>query len=129
AHVAHMLKVSTAKAGLLVSAQDDRQKAAGLIKQRDALAKALASAGGKVSTGQAGAKTSANATTKTTAPAATASTPAATASTATPAKAPAAPAKAGSATAMKAQIASLNTQINGLLQAAAQATAQAAKLK
>jgi hypothetical protein len=135
AHVAHEMKVSTAKAGLLVTAQDDRQKADALIKQRDALAKALASAGGKVSTGQAGAKTSTTATTKTTAPATAASTSTAapaTASTAkstTAAKAPAAPAKAGSAAAMKAQIASLDTQITALQAAAATATAQAAKIK
>jgi hypothetical protein len=132
AHVAHELKVSTAKAGLLVTAQDDQQKAAALRKQRDALVKALASAGGKVSTGQAGSKTAKTATTKTTAPATakTASTaPAkATAKTAT-AKAPAIPAKAGSAAAMKAQIASLNTQISQLLTAAKKATAQAATMK
>jgi hypothetical protein len=138
-HVAHTLKVSTAKAGLLVSAQDDRQKAAGLIKQKAELVKALASARGKVSTGQAGAKTAKTATTKTTAPAVASSTSAAapaasagtaksTAKTAT-AKAPAAPAKAGSAAAMKAQIAQLNTQIGALLAAAATATAQAAKIK
>jgi hypothetical protein len=138
AHVAHLNGVSTAKAGLMVTAQDDRQKAAGLIKQRDALVKAMASAGGKVSAGQAGAKTTKTATTKTTAPATakTASTTAAkpaTASTAksttkAAAKAPAAP-KAGSAAAMKAQITQLNTQISALLAAAATATAQAAKIK
>lgn len=139
AHVAHTLKVSTAKAELLVTAQDDQQKAAGLRKQRDALVKALASAGGKVSAGQAGAKTSTTAKTKTTAPATAASTSAAaapaTASTAkstaktAAAKAPAAPAKAGSAAAMKAQIAQLDTQIGALLAAAATATAQASKMK
>jgi hypothetical protein len=137
-HVAHLLKVSTAKAALLVSAQDDKAKAEGLIKQRDALVKALASAGGKTSTGQAGATTSANATTATTAPAAasTAATttaastaPAATAAKTTAAAAPAAAPKAGSAAAMKAQIASLNTQISALLAAAATATAQASKMK
>lgn len=130
-HVAHLLKVSTQKAGLIVTAQDDRQKAAALIKQRDALVKALASAGGKVSSGQAGSKTAATATTKTTAPATTASTPATATASTTPAaaaKTAAAP-KAGSAAAMKAQVTALNTQISALLAAAAQATAQAAKLK
>jgi hypothetical protein len=135
-HVAHLLKVSTAKAALLVTAQDDKAKAEGLIKQRDALVKALASAGGKTSTGQAGSTTSANSTTATTAPAPAASTaaaasatPAATAAKTTAAAAPAAAPKAGSAAAMKAQIAQLNTQISSLLARAAQATAQAAKMK
>lgn len=137
-HVAHLLKVSTAKAALLVTAQDDKAKAEGLEKQRDALVKALASAGGKTSTGQAGAKTAATATTKTTAPAtastaaattAASTTPAATAAKTTATAAQAAAPKAGSAAAMKAQIAQLNTQISGLLAQAAQATAQAAKLK
>jgi hypothetical protein len=135
AHVAHVNGVSTKKAGLLVSAQDDRQQADALIKQRDALAKALASASGKTSTGQAGSTTSANSTTSTTAPATAASATAAAPATAsttkstTAAKAPAAPAKAGSAAAMKAQIAQLDTQITALQAAAATATAQAAKLK
>jgi len=145
AHVAHQLKVSTQKAELLVTAQNDKAKASALIKQRDALAKALASASGKTSKGQAGAKTAATAKTKTTAPASgktastgtTASTKTATTSTApkktaTAAKAPSATAaapKAGSAAAVKAQIAQLNLQINSLLQAAAQASAQAAKMQ
>jgi hypothetical protein len=137
AHVAHLLKVSTAKAGLLVTAQDDRQKAAGLIKQRDALVKAMASAGGKASTGQAGSKTAKTATTSTTAPA-VAATPAAAAapastSTAVAPKAPAAAAKpsasATSAAGLKTQVAALNTQISALLAQAGQATAQAAKMK
>jgi hypothetical protein len=138
AHVAHLLKVSTAKAGLLVTAQDDRQKAAGLIKQRDALVKAMASAGGKASTGQAGAKTAKTATTKTTAPAvaATPAAAAAPASTSTPAAAPKAPAAAAkpsasatSAAGLKTQVAALNTQISALLAQASAATAQAAKMK
>jgi hypothetical protein len=139
AHVAHTLKVSTGKAGLLVSADDDRKQAQALIAKRNLLAKALASASGKTSTGQAGSKTSTTATTKTTAPAVASSTSAAapaasaTAGAATAKKAtaaaPAASAKAGSAAQVKAQIASLNTQINGLLAAAATATAQASKMK
>lgn len=140
AHVAHVNKVSTQKAQLLVTAQDDRQKASALIKHRNVLEKELASASGKVSTGQSGATTSANATTSSSAPAAPASTTApASASTApstasastTPASGTAtatAPAS-GSAAQITAQIAALNQQINGLLQAAAQATAQAAKIK
>jgi hypothetical protein len=144
AHVAHQMKVSTQKAELLVTAQNDKAKASALIKQRNALAKALASAGGKVSSGQAGAKTATTAKTKTTAPASktastgtTASAKTATASSApkkttTAAKSPSATAaapKAGSAAAVKAQIAQLNLQINSLLQAAAQASAQAAKMQ
>lgn len=143
AHVAHVNHVSTAKAKLLVTADDDRKQAAALIRQRDVLAKALASASGKTSSGQAGAKTSTNATTSTTAPAAakTASTTAAPASTGTASttasapKAPAAAAKpsasasATSAAGLKTQIAALNTQINGLLAQAKQAEAQAAKTK
>jgi hypothetical protein len=136
AHVAHQMKVSTQKAELLVTAQNDKAKASALIKQRDALAKGLASASGKVSSGQAGAKTTTTAKTKTTAPAAsktastgtTASTKTATTSSATKKTAVAAP-KAGSAAAVKAQIAQLNLQINSLLQAAAQASAQAAKMQ
>ena len=131
AHVAHELNVSTAKAKLLVTAQDDRQQAAALTRKRDALAKALASASGKTSSGQAGATTSANATTKTTAPAAPASTAAPAAKT--PAKTAAASAStsktAGNATAVKAQITALDTQITNLLAQAKQAEAQAAKLK
>jgi hypothetical protein len=136
AHVAHLLKVSTAKAGLLVTAQDDRQKAAGLIKQRDALVKAMASAGGKASTGQAGAKTAKTATTSTTAPATPAPAAAVPASTSTAAATPKAPAAAAkpsasatSAAGLKTQVAALNTQISALLAQASQATAQAAKMK
>jgi hypothetical protein len=137
AHVAHLLKVSTAKAGLLVTAQDDRQKAAGLIKQKNALVKAMASAGGKASTGQAGAKTAKTATTKTTAPAA-AKTAAASTTAAKPAASAAAKksttaakpsASATSAAGLKTQVAALNTQISALLAQASQATAQAAKMK
>lgn len=143
-HVAHVNKVSTQKAELMVAAQDDRQKAAALIKQRDALVAALASAGGKTSKGQAGAKTSSTAKTKSTAPAKSTAgaAPAKTSSTA-PAKSAKAPAKAsntkgatatasapkaGSAAAAKAQIAALNIQITALLAQAAQAEAQAAKM-
>jgi hypothetical protein len=137
AHVAHLLKVSTAKAGLLVTAQDDRQKAAGLIKQRDALVKAMASAGGKASTGQAGAKTAKTATTKTTAPAAaktatastTAAKPAASAAAKKSTSAAKPSASATSAAGLKTQVAALNTQISALLAQASQATAQAQKMK
>jgi hypothetical protein len=134
AHIAHLNHVSTAKAGMIATAADDRAKAAGLIRQRDALMKAMASAGGKTSAGQAGAKTAKTATTKTTAPAVAATAPAAKAGTA-PAKAGTATAKtasapkAGSAAAMKAQIAGLNTQITSLLAAAAAATMQASKMQ
>jgi hypothetical protein len=134
AHVAHQQNVSTQKAGLLVAAQDDRAKAAALIKQRDALVKALASAGGKTSSGQAGAKTATTSKTKSTAASTAktgttaAKTTAATAKTASTA-AKTATSAATSAAGMKAQVAQLNTQITALLQQAAQATAQAAKLK
>lgn len=143
-HVAHVNGVSTQKAELQVAAQDDRQKAAALIKQRDALVAALASAGGKVSKGQAGAKTASTAKTKSTAPAkSTAGAAPAKTSSAAPAKSAKAPAKAagtkgasataaapkaGSAAAAKAQIAALNIQISALLAQAAQAEAQAAKM-
>lgn len=138
AHVAHALKVSTGKAGLLVSADDDRKQAQALIAKRNLLAKALASAGGKTSTGQSGSTTSANSTTSTTAPAAasttastapasTASTTASTAKTATTAASTAT--SATSAAGLKTQIASLNTQISQLLTAAKKATAQAATMK
>ena len=140
AHVAHVNGVSSKKAELQVTAQDDRQKAAGLIKQRDALEKALQSAAGKVSSGQAGSTTSANATTSSSAPATTASTaPASTTAASTTsstapasstASAPAAStASAGSAAAIKAQIGQLNTQINQLLAQAKQAETQAATMK
>jgi hypothetical protein len=137
AHVAHLNHVSTAKAKLMVTAQDDRRQAAGLIKQKAVLQKALASASGKVSSGQAGAKTATTAKTKTTAPATTASATASTApakTSATAAKKTASTAaastpKAGSATAIRAQITSLNTQINSLLASAKQAEAQAAGMK
>jgi hypothetical protein len=151
AHVAHVNGVSTQKAELMVTAQDDRQKAAGLIKQRDALEKALASAAGKTSSGQAGAKTSSGASkTKSTAPAAktgtapaktstapaktsttaksTASSKAKTASASTSTASASAP-KAGSAAAVKTQIAQLNLQITNLLNQAQQAEAQAAKMQ
>ena len=139
AHVAHAAQVSTQRAALTATAADDRSKAAALIQQRNALQKALASAGGKVSSGQAGSTTSANATTKSTAPAAastaskstTASTAPAAAST--PAKAataaPGTAAANATAAQLTTQIAALNTQINQLLAAAKQATAQAAALK
>jgi hypothetical protein len=138
AHVAHALKVSTGKAGLLVSADDDRKQAQALIAKRNTLAKELASASGKTSTGQSGSTTSANSTTSTTAPAAastTASTaPASTASTtASTAKAATTAAStatsATSAAGLKTQITALNTQINQLLTAAKKATAQAATMK
>lgn len=153
AHVAHLNGVSTAKAELLVTAQDDQQKADALIKQRDALTAALASAGGKTSKGQAGSKTASTAKTKTTAPAAPGTAAAGTAkagtTTASTSKTSAAAAKttaaktatsaksaatavaaaAGSTAAIKAQIAQLNIQIGALLAAAAQATAQAAAMK
>lgn len=141
AHFAHVNKVSTKKAELMVTAQDDRQKAAGLIRQRNALEKALQSASGKTNSGQAGATTSANATTKTTAPStskastSTTSAGASTTSTSAPgtsktstSTAAAAP-KAGSAAAIKAQIATLNTQIGNLLAAAKQAETQAAAMR
>lgn len=135
AHVAHELKVSTGKAKLLVSAQDDRAQASALIKQRNVLAKELASASGKTSSGQAGSTTSANSTTSSSAPAAASSTtaaaPASTSTTAasTSKTSTSASTSATSAAGLKTQIAALNVQINGLLQAAAQATAQAAKMK
>jgi hypothetical protein len=137
AHVAHLLKVSTAKAGLLVTAQDDRAKASALIKQRDALVKAMASAGGKTGTGQAGAKTAKTATTATTAPAAaktaaastTAAKPAASAAVKKSTTAAKPSASATSAAGLKTQVAALNTQISALLAQASQATAQAAKMK
>lgn len=137
AHVAHTLKVSTAKAGLLVSAADDRKQAQALIAKRNLLAKALASAGGKTSTGQSGSTTSANSTTSTTAPAAAATTastaPASTSTTASTAKtattAASTATSATSAAGLKTQITALNTQINQLLTAAATATAQAQKMK
>ncbi len=139
AHVAHVTGSSTQKAELLVTAQDDKTKAAALIKQRDALAAGLASAGGKTSSGQAGAKTASTAKTKSTAPAAAAGTTAAapkaaststTASTKTAAATTAtASAKAGNTAQVKAQIAQLNLQIDSLLQAAADASAQAAKMQ
>jgi hypothetical protein len=145
AHLAHMAQVSTAKAALMATAADDRAKAAGLIQQRNVLAKALASAGGKVSSGQAGSTTAKTAATKTTAPATastTTSTPAAASTTAakTPAAATttakaAATAAPGTAAAkataaqLTTQIAALNTQINQLLAAANQAAAQAAAMK
>jgi hypothetical protein len=137
AHVAHALKVSTGKAGLLVSADDDRKQAAGLIAKRNTLAKELASASGKTSTGQSGSTTSANSTTSTTAPAAAATTastaPASTSTTASAAKTATAAAStatsATSAAGLKTQITALNTQINQLLTAAATATAQASKMK
>jgi hypothetical protein len=143
AHVAHMKQVAAAKAALLATAKDDQAKAAALIQQRNALQKALASAGGKVSSGQAGAKTATTAKTKSTAPATakTASTSTTSAAPAT-AKAPAKTAAAKAATAppgtaaakatavqLTQQIAALNSQINQLLAAAKQATAQAAALK
>jgi hypothetical protein len=145
AHVAHVNKVSTQKAGLLVTAQDDTQKANALIKQRDVLAKELASASGATSSGQSGSTTSSNATTSSSAPAA-ASTTASTASTAstsspasttasstpaasTPAASTSTSASAATTAGIKAQISKLNTQITQLQAAAKQATAQAAKLK
>jgi hypothetical protein len=144
AHLAHVANVARQKAALLATAKDDKAKAAALIVQRGVLQKALASAGGKVSSGQAGATTVKNATTKTTAPAAKASTTAAApaAASTAPAAAKAASATAKAATAapgtaaakataaqLTRQIATLNTQINQLLAAANQATAQAAALK
>lgn len=146
AHVAHLNHVSTAKAKLLVQAQDARQQADALIKQRDALAKSLASASGKTSSGQAGAKTASTAKTKSTAPATaksttataapakTSSTTASTAKTSTTAKttsttaSTAAKAATGTA-AVKAQIAQLNTQIVALQAQYKQAMAQAAGMK
>jgi hypothetical protein len=118
------------KAALVKKAAGYRTQADALIKQRDALRAAQASASGKTSTGQAGAKTSSQAgsTTSSTAPASTApaasSTPAATSKSATPAKAAATPSKA----AATAQIAALNKQIVGLQQQYRQAMAQAKAL-
>jgi hypothetical protein len=145
AHLAHLAQVATQKAALLATAADDRNKAAALVQQRAVLVKALASAGGKVSAGQAGAKTATTAKTKTTAPATTGTAAPAAASTATAAAK--APAKAASTTAKAAtaapgtaaakataaqlttQIGALSTQISQLLAAANQATAQATALK
>jgi hypothetical protein len=138
AHVQHQQNTASRKAGLLATAQHDRAQAAGLIKQRGVLMKALASASGKTSSGQAGSTTSSNATTKSSAPATTAST-ASTASTAgttaagstassSPASSSGTSTAAQSASQIRAQIAQLTTQINGLLAAAQQAQAQAAKL-
>lgn len=142
AHVQHQQTNAQKKAGLLQTAQTDRAKASQLIQQRNVLMKALASASGKTSSGQAGSTTSSNATTKSTAPAAATtaastaaktSTSSATASKTSSSAASTTAASSGStasmsATQIKAQIGQLNTQINGLLQAAAQAQAQAAKL-
>jgi hypothetical protein len=139
AHLAHMKTNAGKKAALLATASSDRAKAAGLIKQRNVLMKALASASGKTTTGQTGAKTAANKTTAaktttaatskaaTTTSAKTTTTAAKTAKT-TAAKATTASTAKASVAQLKSQIAQLNTQINGLLKAAAQAQAQAMKL-
>jgi hypothetical protein len=104
------------KASLLAKAAADRQKARALMKQRAVLVKALASASGKVSRGQAGSKTASNAPAKT-----TASAPATAGRGGTAAK-------PGKRVSRRAQIAQLTTQINQLLSQAAQLTAQAKKL-
>lgn len=130
AHLAHLQHNAKVKAGLLATAKSDRARAGALIRQRAALQQALASASGKTNSGQAGSKTAANATTASSAPATTAS--AASAGSASSAPTAGIPAS-GSLTAaqgaqIQSQIDSLTTQINGLLQSAKQAQAQAAKL-
>lgn len=127
------------KAALLKQAAGYRAKADALIKQRDALRAALASASGKTSNGQKGAKTSSGAgKTKSSAPKSTAaagssaksSTTAKTA--ATTAKTAATSTKKASSAASKvqvlAQISALNAQILQLQAAYRTAMAQAAKL-
>jgi hypothetical protein len=137
AHVAHLKGNAAKKAALLATASSDRAKAAGLIKQRNVLVKALASASGKTTKGQAGAKTAANKTTAaktTTAATSTAATTTSAKTTTTTAKTAAKKTTTAASTAkasvaqLRAQIAQLNTQINGLLAAATQAQAQAMKL-
>jgi hypothetical protein len=133
-HLAHLKSVAQKKAGLLSQARADRTRANALIAQRNSMMKALASAGGKVSSGQAGAKTAANATTKSTAAAATTASTAATAAKSTAATAGKATAAAASVSKMstsqlKAGIARLNAQITQLQSQAAALAAQAAKLK
>jgi hypothetical protein len=137
AHVAHLKGNAAKKAALLATASSDRAKAATLIKQRNVLVKALASASGKTTKGQAGAKTAANKTTAaktTTAATSTAATTTSAKTTTTTAKTAAKKTTTAASTAkasvaqLRAQIAQLNTQINGLLAAATQAQAQAMKL-
>lgn len=144
AHMQHMQHMAGSKAGLLQQAGQWRAQAAALGKQITSLNKAinsaLASAAGKKTTGQKGAKTAATAKTGTTAPAttktaATTATATGTKTATTTAKAPAkagakaaAPAKAGSISGMRSQVKALTAQRNQLLQQAAQATAKAAKM-
>jgi hypothetical protein len=132
AHLSHLKVVAQKRSAMLSQARNDRARANTLIAQRNAMMKALASASGKVTTGQAGSKTTAKAsTTASNAPAATttaaktttATTTAAKKTTATAARPPA------SAAQLRAGIATLNTQISQLQAQAAQLTAQAARLK
>jgi hypothetical protein len=117
--------------GLLATASADRKKASALIAQRKVLQGELASAGGATSSGQSGSTTSAGAsTTASTAPA-VAATPAAATPTATTPSAAAATSSASStpsAAQLTTAIAGLTSQITSLLQHAALAQAQAAKM-
>jgi uncharacterized protein YoaH (UPF0181 family) len=121
------------KAALIKQAAGYRAKADALIAQRDALRKALASASGKTSSGQAGSTTSSGAsTTKSSAattPSSTASTSstAAKSSTASTSKSTTA-ASSTSAAGLKSQIAALNTQIVQLQNQYRAAMAQAKAL-
>jgi hypothetical protein len=128
AHLAHQQGSAGKKAALLKAAAGYRAQADALIAKRDAMRKALASASGKVSKGQAGSKTSgqSGSTTKSSAPAAksTAASGTAAAPKAAGKKTAAAAGKASSAQ-LKSQIAALNVQIVALQNKYRQAMAQA----
>lgn len=132
-------KKTQSKASLLAAAANDRKQADALIAQRDALAKALASASGKVSSGQSGSTTSGQSGSTTSAGASTTSSSApATSSTAssstapsssTPSSTSSSSTSGASATQIRAQIAQLNTQIVAYQQAYKKAMTQAAAMK
>jgi hypothetical protein len=115
------------RAGLLGTAKADRAKANTLIKQRKVLMAELASASGATSSGQSGSTTTAGAsTTASTAPAVAATPAASTAASSTTAASSSS--SKPSAAQLKTAIAGLTTQITSLLQHAALAQAQAAKM-
>jgi hypothetical protein len=116
------------KAGLLKQAAGYRAQADALIKQRDAMRAALASASGKTSSGQSGSTTSAGASTTASSASTTPSSASTTSSSSTTPSSSSTSSASSSPAASTAAIATLNTQITQLQGQYRQAMAQASKL-